>query len=62
VLDYVARIIQGNPARYLACISFAEYYNLIAAPTWLRALEERCGIPTSMVSEVASECERRAAA
>jgi pyrroloquinoline quinone (PQQ) biosynthesis protein C len=49
--------IERAPASYLAYILLAEYFTVLVGPTWLTALEERCGIPRHALSVVAKHVE-----
>jgi hypothetical protein len=49
--------IEKDPARYLAYILFAEYFQLLLGPEWLAALERNCGIPGSAMTVVANHIE-----
>jgi len=57
LVTYIEHTIESNPARYLSYMLFAEYYTVLAAPEWLVALDEHCGIPTSMVSVISKHIE-----
>lgn len=53
----IERTIEHDPAHYVAYIFLAEYMTVISAPEWLRLLEERCSIPTSVMSVIANHAE-----
>lgn len=46
------RAIPEDPAAYLAYILFAEYFTVLMGPVWVRALEERCGVPPGALTVV----------
>lgn len=57
LIAFIERTIDDDPQRYLAYILFAEYLIVLLGPEWLALLEERCGIPASMVSIVGNHAE-----
>jgi hypothetical protein len=57
LLHHIEETIDRDPALYLAYILFAEYHVVLMGPRWLRLLEERCGIPASMLSVIGNHAE-----
>jgi hypothetical protein len=57
LLDYLARVIDEDPALYLAYILFAEYLIVLLGPEWLALLEARCGIPRTSMTVVGNHAE-----
>lgn len=57
LVGYVARVVDDDPTLYLAYILFAEYFTVLVGPLWIRALEERCGIPPGSLSVIANHVE-----
>jgi pyrroloquinoline quinone (PQQ) biosynthesis protein C len=53
LVSYLQQLVEDSPSSYLAYILFAEYLTVLLGPEWLDALEERCGIPSQMLSVVA---------
>lgn len=45
-------MIPREPTSYLAYILFAEYFTVLMGPVWVRALEERCGVPPGALTVV----------
>lgn len=54
---YTKKIIAQDPYLYVPYILFVEYFTVLAAPEWLPLLEDRCGIPQSMMSVVGNHAE-----
>lgn len=54
---YIESAIETHPAYYLAYIAFAEYITVMKGPSWLKLLEERCGIPQSSMTAVGNHVE-----
>jgi hypothetical protein len=57
LLDYLRTIIVEEPTQYLAYILFVEYVTVLIGPEWLRLLDERCGIPVSLMSVIDKHVE-----
>lgn len=57
LVDFIAEIIDEDPAQYLAYILFAEYLIVLLGPAWLTLLEERCGIPRSSMTVIGNHAE-----
>jgi pyrroloquinoline quinone (PQQ) biosynthesis protein C len=52
LLEYLREMIDEEPSQYVAYLLFVEYVTVLLGPEWLRLLEERCGIPTSVLTVV----------
>jgi hypothetical protein len=57
LVDYLRDIIDRDPALYIAYIFLAEYFTVLLGPSWLNDLEEKCGIPRSMMSVIGNHVE-----
>jgi hypothetical protein len=57
LVAYLRQAISADPRRYLAYVLFAEYFTVLAGPVWLRALEEKCGVPATMMTSVGHHIE-----
>ncbi|HJL17304.1 MAG TPA: hypothetical protein RMH99_16675 [Sandaracinaceae bacterium LLY-WYZ-13_1] len=57
LLRFIERTIDHQPARYLSYILVAEYLIARRGPEWLRLVEERCGIPASMMTVIGKHAE-----
>jgi hypothetical protein len=57
LIAYLARMIDDDPALYLAYILLSEHLTVILGPEWLRLLEERCGIPRTSMTVVGNHAE-----
>jgi hypothetical protein len=55
--EWTAKTIDEHPALYLSYIAFAEYMTVILGPSWLKLLEERCGIPRSSMTVIDNHVE-----
>lgn len=56
-VDFIASVIDEDPALYLSYILFAEYLIVLLGPEWLDLLETRCGIPRSSMTVIANHAE-----
>jgi len=57
LVEYIARVIDEDPALYLAYILFAEHLMVVGGPDWLQLLEERCGIPRTAMTVVGNHVD-----
>lgn len=57
LIAYLAKLIDEDPALYLAYILFTEQLIVILGSEWLTLLEDRCGIPRSSMTVVANHAE-----
>jgi hypothetical protein len=57
IIDFNRDTIARDPHLYLSWQLFAEYFTVLAAPRWLKALEEKCGVPAKMLSVVGNHAE-----
>jgi hypothetical protein len=57
LVGYLRGVITTEPQRYVAYILFAEYFTVLAGPAWLKALDERCGIPPSSLTAIGHHIE-----
>jgi hypothetical protein len=57
LVAYLRDTIDEHPQRYLAYILFAEYFTVLAGPTWIHALQLKCGVPASWVSSIGNHAE-----
>jgi hypothetical protein len=57
LVRYLREVIDAHPQRYLAYILFAEYFTVLLAPSWLGALEARCGVPASWLTSIGNHAE-----
>jgi hypothetical protein len=57
LVDYLRKVITMEPQRYVAYILFAEYFTVLAGPAWIKALDERCGIPASSLTAIGHHVE-----
>jgi hypothetical protein len=57
LIDYLARLIDHDPALYLSYILFAEHLLVVLGPEWLEMLETRCGIPRSSMTVIGNHIE-----
>jgi hypothetical protein len=56
-LTFIEEIIERDPVLFLAYLLFAEYHIVLIGPKWLALVEERCNIPSSMLSIVGKHVE-----
>jgi hypothetical protein len=57
LVHYLRKVITTHPQNYLAYTLLAEYSTVLAGPAWLKALEEKCGIPPSSLTAVGRHIE-----
>lgn len=57
ITEFQRSTIAQNPKAYLAYVLFVEYVTVLVGPAWVRALEERCGISSDMLSVVVQHAE-----
>lgn len=57
LLLFLERVIDEDPALYLAYILFAEYLTVLVGPAWVELLEARCGIPRAAMSVVTNHAD-----
>jgi len=57
LVAYLQSVINTEPQRYVAHTLLAEYFTVLAGPAWLKALEERCGIPSSSLTAISRHVE-----
>jgi hypothetical protein len=57
LVGYLRELIDAHPHRYLAYILFAEYFTVLAGPSWLAALERSCGVPASFLTSIGNHME-----
>lgn len=57
LIDYVASIVDRDPALYLAYILVAEYVTVLLGPEWLHQLEARCGIARTSMTVIGNHAE-----
>jgi hypothetical protein len=57
LVEYIASVIDEDPALYLAYILFAEHLMVVGGPEWLQLLEERCGIPRTAMTVVGNHVD-----
>ena len=57
MVAFIGSIVRSNPFHYLGYILFAEHATVQAGMTWVKALEDHCGIPLSALSSIAKHVE-----
>jgi hypothetical protein len=57
MIAFIERVIDEDPALYLAYILFAEYLVVLLGPQWLELLESRCGIPRTSMTVIGNHAE-----
>ncbi|NUP06094.1 MAG: hypothetical protein HOW73_08550 [Polyangiaceae bacterium] len=57
LVRFVESTIDRDPSLYLSYMFVAEYLTVLCGPSWLRLLEERCGIPTSSMTVIGNHVE-----
>lgn len=57
LVDYLRQTIENDPSLYLPYILFAEYFTVLAGPSWVANLEKKCGISPKMMSVVGNHAE-----
>lgn len=57
LLRFLEDTIERDPMAYLAYAFFAEYLVVLLGPAWLELLEERCGVPASMMSVISKHAD-----
>jgi hypothetical protein len=57
LVDYVASVLERDPAHYLAYVLVAEYVTVLLGPEWVDALESRCGITRTAMTVIGNHAE-----
>jgi hypothetical protein len=57
LIEYLDEVVVEEPALILAYIFLAEYLTVVVGGSWLRLLEDKCGIPQAKVTVVANHVE-----
>lgn len=57
MVGFIGEVARRTPLHYLGYILFAEHATVQAGATWVKALEEHCGIPLSALSSIAKHVE-----
>lgn len=54
---YVASLIETDPRFYVVYVVCAEYFTVLAGPTWIEALTANCGVPGSALTVASKHVE-----
>jgi pyrroloquinoline quinone (PQQ) biosynthesis protein C len=57
LVAYLDDVVRTRPAHYLAYSVFAEYFTVLAGPSWVSALDQHCGIPVEALTTVTRHVE-----
>lgn len=57
LVKYIEVLVNNEPLKYIAYMTFVEYFTVLAAPEFLDCVEKKCGVPRTSLSVVSKHGE-----